>query len=292
MNDEELMLRAIRVAKKLRTERDNAARFAQRISKAYLHVGDELDLMRENLRIANEANEANRLSEKHVQELEEECDALTKAYQKLWRRWDAFRTRVQELEELETRAYDCGVYDYNTLLAKYNALRDAVREEIGEKTLEALDEIVNTESGSYSDAHLEDSESGGGKSRQITGECDSRPAALGKLLVRDGVPYRFGVGPACMGVQFELTDSPADVPYKLAWDWWLDCAKEEHRADGLYEVHHVGDCEKCRGSKKEDVIKYDPPSYRIGQVEKINCLRCYGNGGRYELRTKESEEGK
>lgn len=342
-----------------RAERDNAARFAQRISKAYLHVSDELDLMRENLRIANEANrlskkrvreleeletraydcgvyDYNTLLAKHnelwdefesccqreratfeevkelrqrVQELEEECDALTEAYQKLWRRWDALDNQVFELKEREDGWQPLMEY----WRRQHDALREAVRELYG-----LYCEFENDPGayGEYWDNLMQSlTEGGGGESvdgslarcanalepglgTDISQESDrNRPAALDQLFVRDGVPYRFGVGPACMGVQFELTDSPADVPYNLAWDWLqrqrtqpihCDGAPRQSDFDGLYECFRVGDCEKCRGSKKEDVIKYDPPSYRMGRAEKIKCLRCQGDGGRYKLKRKES----
>ena len=58
--------------------------------------------------------------------------------------------------------------------------------------------------------------------------------------------------------------------------------------DGLYEVHRVGDCERCGGrgefwltrSVETDPTANVPPTTQ----EAKTCPICHGDGGRYELR--------
>ena len=90
-------------------------------NREYYSLQSELDLVCENLRITNEAN---RLSDKRVQESEKECDALTETYHKLWRRWYALDDQVFELKEREDGWQPLVVYWQR----QYNALCEVVRE--------------------------------------------------------------------------------------------------------------------------------------------------------------------
>lgn len=227
------------------------------------------------------------------------------------------RERVRELEKPAKNALEYWKWwrqvseDYNALC---KAVRDAANEEwfddwetLAEKRedcyVQGWNDCVQqiTESGSYSDAHLEDSESGdadamgvakrSGEGRPVNVYAksdvpDDRPAALGQLLVRDGVPYRRA------GIMehnhlfmhnkwwHPLTDLPADVPYKLAWEKLSTDVPDLCHLDGLYDNYRVGVCRDCGGARRlED--ECGSPQY---PVEPRWCRTCHGDGGRYELR--------
>jgi hypothetical protein len=117
----------------------------------------------------------------------------------------------------------------------------------------------------------------------------------------------------------KLTNDPADLPYKLAWEallqTYLDPAPfatteaidryiNEHGSEpddiqhqppnGLYEVWRVGDCLDC----DDGVVDVTADDLTMGQstaffvrhsaIEK--CPTCRGDGGRYELRPEEKEK--
>lgn len=120
---------------------------------------------------------------------------------------------------------------------------------------------------------------------------------VGKLLVRDGVPYRHGRCQELVEkhpirfvehdyrVYLALTDSPADLPYKLAWGNTASGAgwpePSGYPPDSLYDVWRVGVCEHehCWHGWLKEV---NPGS--SGIIEHGICPTCHGDGGRYELR--------
>ena len=202
------------------------------------------------------------------------------------------RERVRELEIMRDNLRESFRYES----VQHYALREAVREEIGEKTLEALDEIVNTESGGgesqQNSAFVDCDKPGDDRPAASPNDSEGSPKALGQLLVRGGVPWCMRGGwpgmmtTAEMVARFpdgweELTDSPADVPYKLAWEEACKKATALVAApltldgwalpDGLYEVHRVGGCDDCHGTGKCPLDT------------KVICDICHGDRGRYEL---------
>ena len=148
---------------------------------------------------------------------------------------------------------------------------------------------------------------------------------IGQLLVRDGVPRRNVVYETLYEhpltndyIEYDgkfyhvITDSPADLPYKLAWGAAkppLIAALEKaggdetpsaiggharkpwRLPDGLYDVWRVESCryfsdggdgndfaDQCRGGQLvHPYSNGDSPLYKT-------CPTCQGDGGRYELR--------
>ena len=113
---------------------------------------------------------------------------------------------------------------------------------------------------------------------------------VGQLLVRDGVPDTCKPVDAEYGYHI-ITDSPADVPYKLAWEASSSApagaygGPRRYALDGLYDVVRVGNCEQCGGKGWVAALPYiatSPPQPEYETPD--DCPTCHGDGGRYELR--------
>lgn len=263
----------VAIIKDLRAERDNAAKFAQKMSRAYLRVEDE-------------------------------CEEL--------------RQRIQELESGRTEIEASFLGEFGRLQAievQYDALREAVRFFVGQTKGTTIDRQLEgyasfqqlkelTESGGpVTKNDMARSEASHGPSaigQDRADPCQNTPhnqpapsSFVGQLLVQDGVPYReptdssYRLGETIThdGNFYDpLTDSPPDIPYRLAWDASEFCPQCEGDGcgicgesgkipDGLYECFRVGDCECVTRDEKGFIIRSN-----------LNCPTCHGDGGRYELR--------
>ena len=85
----------------------------------------------------------------------------------------------------------------------------------------------------------------------------------------------------------ELTDSAADLPYKLAWEA-TECS--QCKGKGYLVAERGYTCGICHGIGKPPNGPYDV--FRVGDCEvcgvhgvDLKCTLCQGNGGRYEAQS-------